>query len=131
MNICSIKTRSIKVNTKLPRQLKRPRQLLPAPNQFWFAPNENFKIRFCPFHIFAYEFQYLEVIFIHSRFRNLEGHFHISFKLLDGHIWKWIMNSEILYPEWCVVNGVEDWDPELIYVCLRILTFKRSFMLSK
>jgi len=41
------------------------------------------------------------------------------------------MSSGFLYPEWCTVNGVEDWDPKLIYVCLRILISGRSFMLSK
>ena len=83
------------------------------------------------FHTFAYGFQYPEVIFIYYGFRNLEGYFHISFKLPDGHIWKWVMSSGFLYPEWCTVNGAEDWDPELIYVCLRILISGKSFMLSK
>jgi len=41
------------------------------------------------------------------------------------------MSSEFSYPEWCVVNDVEDLDTKLIYVCLQILKSRRSFMLYK
>ena len=77
--------------------------------------HKNFKTLLCHFHTFSYGCQYLKVIFIHFEFWNSEGHFHILFNLLDGHIRKWVMSFGFLYLEWCAVNGVEDWDPELIY----------------
>ena len=101
------------------------------PINFDSHPTKILKSNSTLFHTFAYGFQYPEVIFTHSGFWNPEGYFHISFKLPDGHIRKWVMSSGFLYPEWCIVNGVEDWDPKLIYVCLRILISGRSFMLSK
>jgi len=58
------------------------------PINFDSHPTKILKSHSTLFHTFAYGFQYPEVIFIHSGFRNPEGYFHILFKLPDGHIWK-------------------------------------------
>jgi len=93
--------------------------------------NAKFKPNIALDFIFAYGCTNLEVSFIHSRFQNLEGYFYISLKLSNSYIHKWVMSSGFSYLEWCTVNSVEDWDLELIYICLWILTFGRSFMLFR
>jgi len=90
-------------------------QFLRAPYYLWHALNAKFKIQHCPWFHFCLRIHKSESDFYTFWILKSERSFS-SFKLLDGHIRKWVMNSGFLYPEWCAANDAEDWDPELIYV---------------
>ena len=103
--------------------LENCRKFLPAPYHLNSTQNLKPNIVLDFDFIFAYGCRNLEEIVIYSRFRYPIGYFCTSFKLLDDCIRKWVMSSRFLYMVWCVVNGVEGWDSELIYFCLWILIY--------
>ena len=92
-----------------------------APYHLRHTPNKKFKIQHCTWLHFCFMDAEIQKWLLYASdfdIQNVIFILHLSF-------WKVIFESELSsrfsYPELCVVNGVEDRDLKLIYVCLLIL----------
>jgi len=98
------------------------RQLLPAPYYLLHASNAKFKTQYCLWFYFCLRMHKFGCEF-YTLWISKYGRSFLYFILTSG--WSYPEVSyefQISISRMCDVNGVEDWDLELIYVCLWILT---------